>query len=305
MNKLTRSSTAFAQRVLMGRARLWLIVEGRDHDRSFYDRLLETHPQLGPMDYEIRLAEEINVSGVVAGGKRHVTAILASLALHDVLVQEASSGKRSVLFVLDRDYDDLTGQLAVSRHLLYTRTTDVEAEIVINGDPVRAAATAFSLPRSVVDSLLPARGFDLAQNLANHWRDWIELGVSAACCAIGGARYSQVSKIHAGIFGALDSAALQKAQQQTVPTAGPDLTRHQEAMLQIDDLYAAGLGALLVKGKWLPTYIHHLVTSGLPASTPVSSVPHATITKIYLETVDFGDSWATYYRSAVDVVLAA
>jgi hypothetical protein len=68
VSKLKRDARAFAARVKMGTTRLWLMVEGRVHDRPFYDRILATHPGLDGA-YAVRLTESVEINGVSAGGK--------------------------------------------------------------------------------------------------------------------------------------------------------------------------------------------------------------------------------------------
>jgi hypothetical protein len=54
VTKLPRDARAFARRVQMGTARLWLIVEGRVNDRPFYERVLAGHAETAADEFSIR-----------------------------------------------------------------------------------------------------------------------------------------------------------------------------------------------------------------------------------------------------------
>lgn len=63
MNRLARDWKAFAARVKMGRARSWVVLEGRDGDRAFYDELGRTEVISEDHPIEFILAEEISIEG--------------------------------------------------------------------------------------------------------------------------------------------------------------------------------------------------------------------------------------------------
>ena len=133
-NRPKWSADGFAQRVKMSEDDLWLIVEGRDHDRPHYEKLLKSLPSTKDRSISIRLAETIELNGVAAGGKLHVLALHDHLEAGNKLTTENKSGESTIVFMVDRDRDDFMGTLRTSDHVLYTFGTDVEADILLHSD---------------------------------------------------------------------------------------------------------------------------------------------------------------------------
>lgn len=305
MTKIPRDAKAFARRVKMSSQRLWLLVEGRSHDRPFYDRVLGAHDLTAEQGYAVRLAEQIELNGLSAGGKDFVKSLHAFFESEGVLSQSNSRGPRLIAFALDSDFERISGQQINSPHVLYTQGMDVEAEIILNADVQKAASSAYSLTRDSVAAVIPD-GRDLAVDLANRWRRWIEHGAIASCYGLEtGVRFSQTSKMNAGGFGeCIESVAgklesdlkARLAQQGVVDLGG------EQAKLQIDALFASDGQWLLVKGRWLARFVAHLLKQGLDDAPREASIPVDTLSKTCLETIDFSGPWVSWYHRRLDAL---
>jgi len=292
----------------MGRSKLWLIVEGRVHDRPFYDRLLESHWLTVSGGYTVRLAEQIEVDGVAAGGKRHLEAIMELYEAEDLLRQQNRRGTNRIAFALDRDFDGHGSQGSTGgAHQMYTTMLDVEAEILLNGDLRRSVSSAYSIAREDVSDDL-ADGRALATSLAKLWRDWIVMALCCVSCGVeAGVRHASVSKIHAGGFGALDSAKRDAmvAQIEARLSTEEDRQRYADAQIKADAILGGPEPFLLVKGKWIASYVSHLIRE-LPSDMPVqANVPADVLSKACLETLDFGAPWVAQFHTQLDLIHAS
>jgi len=306
VTKLRRDARAFAQRVQMGSRRLWVLVEGRAHDRPFYDRLLQSHTPSVSQGFTVRLAEQIELRGKSAGGKDFLLSLFDFFREESLLVQENKEGKRYIALALDRDFDNLAGLVIESPHLMYTRTADVEAEILVHGDVRRAISSAYSLTGDAVARVLPEE-FAFASELARRWRDWITYGVVAVCCGVQHeVRYAHHSNINTSGFGALDESAAEALRSKIEGALFTNEARERlsAARAEVDDYYEQDREWLLVKGKWIASFIWFLVSQALD-EIPREKVQAETVVKTCLETIDFRAAWADPYRAHLDRLLAA
>jgi hypothetical protein len=307
MTKLPRDAKAFATRVMMGTSRLWLLVEGRVHDRPFYDRLLSSHIPTREQGYSIRLGEQIKLDGVAAGGKDSLLALHRYFEENGLLEQANSKGKRTIALAVDRDFDHLIDTIVTSSHLIYTSTMDVESEILLNGDVRDAASAAYSLTREKVDTVIPD-SVELASQLAALWREWIVTGAAASCCGLAtGVRFARRSNINVAGYGAVVSQKAEELRGQLAARLGSDEERSRFALERerIDAIIDAGAGWSLVKGKWIAGYVWHLITTNLPDEPRDKNTKADTLAKTCLPSVNFSAMWTDPYRAKLDVLVAA
>ena len=306
MSKLKRDARAFAARVKMGTNRLWLIVEGRVHDRPFYDRLLATHPGLDGA-YAVRLAESVEVHGVSTGGKAFALNLYRFLDEAGLLTQRNNGGSRLIAIALDRDLDHISGELVTSPHVIYTATMDVESEILLHGDLQAAAVDAYSLTRELVAPVI-SNGRDLASDLAQRWHDWITIGASASCCGVQtDVPYAQRSRINVGGYGEVNvEEAAQFAEQIAARVASdPAKGQFEAARAQVEALFERGEQWTLIKGKWLAGYVWHLLGVAMGDEPRETNVVTETLAKACLPSLNFELSWANHYRTRFEALLAA
>ena len=193
MTKPKWSAGGFARLVQMSGPGFWVVVEGRDHDRPHYERLLAHLPSTAGQKVAIRLAEHVELNGTAAGGKGHALALHDFLEASSDLVQTSSAGKSRIVFMLDRDRDDYLGQLRVSPHVMYSHATDVEADILLNGDLWRALRSSYGIDSGLsirIERVVPdpqATCFNSGESGSCWGSPRLPAGASTACH--GGSRH--------------------------------------------------------------------------------------------------------------------
>lgn len=293
------SESAFAARVMISRKQLFVIVEGRMGDAAFYDRLMSANPNLPKDGYDIRLAEQIRLEGHARGGKPGILALYDYYRGKRKLRQVSKSGNRDMLFMLDKDMDDVARCKRRGGHIIYTVARDVEAEMHRHGDLVRALSTSLSLTDSEarkLHAILRTYMIDLAEL----WREWIILGTLSTAmksrCSVQPGRHSA---INVNVYGPLDFVELASARLsiiQGATTADPLIERSIRRAVR--NIYKNGDITLLVKGKWLPSYLKWRLKQIGEDVLDINGINY--ISKNLLDTVDFTQSWVTPYHAAID-----
>jgi len=261
--RLTFSRAGYLRRIAMSyKIKLFVIVEGKEHDRYFLDRLCRSSNHIGEEEYEIALIGQISDRrGVGSGGKAAVLAFYDYCRRAHKLVQQNSGGRRSVGFFVDRDTQQATGGKRRSPHVIYTTSADVEAQIFANSNEIEAIAACASLDIVTARNLVSHIG-DWRRDLADCWRPWIEECYVAeavrARCWVGFGHAS--SRIHTGAkCRSLDAAALANARKSVADSSilgkAEYLSRRNKVLLKLDLIYSTGRQSTLLKGKWLPSHI--------------------------------------------------
>jgi hypothetical protein len=282
----------------MSRARVWAVVEGKNHDTPFYEGLLADGGGVAAVEF-VR-AEDIEVDGVAAGGKSHALKVFQALQGTGGLQQENKETKVDVLFFLDRDDDEYVGSLIEDDHIQYTHFADVEAEIVNQANLSAAISRAFSVSRTEAASHAPESP---ASDLASRWSEWIALRLASADCGWSDTRFAQPSGINVPRYGSVDVARtgpICKRVQDECPGWDEALER---ARGHVSSASEAGESARLVKGKWLPPFIVHLVVQSFGRERSLPSVDSAHLLTACLTTIDFSAVWARRYANRLAPVL--
>ncbi len=288
------SADGFARRVRMSQDDFWVIVEGRDHDRPHYENLLRALPSTRDKRFSIRLAESIELNGRSAGGKRGALAIHDHLETKGKLRTNNASGTSTIVFMLDRDRDDVLGIMRTSPHIAYTHATDVEADILLNSDIWAALRHAYGID-SATAGLIKDKVPDPAKALLALWEEWLFLGLLALLCErphfapwsrnsmvnfndFGAPEQSQVAEIKNRIETSTDSAAYSKAHEQ----AGNHLNYYRDRLL---------------KGRWLAKYMRHLVATHLAGEIVKGQVSPNAIVDTALAGLRYSGDWVAHYET--------
>ncbi|MCU1622914.1 MAG: hypothetical protein JWL79_1759 [Frankiales bacterium] len=290
------------------RTALWILIEGRITDAAFYDRLLAANAKASAVGFDVRLVETLKMSpayGGAAGGKQRALKLFDYFKRTRKLTQMNRAGTRRIVFMLDRDLDFLTGSNRRSDHVIYTSARDAEAELHINGDLPAALGTALSLTGAEQRKVAKHVG-DHVRALADSWVEWIRIGALVAGlrpypCAI---RPGKVSAIHVSAYGSLDLAKLAQVQADIIANAQVQnvSTRRKFIENRVAAFYSRGEQHLLVKGKWLPAHLNHVVRSAFPSKPPVDFNGIHVVSKILLHTLDFTAPWSAPYHRAINKV---
>lgn len=301
MSKITHTAAAFARRVQMGNAKLWILVEGKSNDAAFYDRLAET--LLPASDYSVRAVEEITLDEKQAGGKKQSLKLLDYWDKNNELKQVAKSGQKAIILAVDRDFDDFERSRLPHAHLLYTRAADVEGEVLMNSDLRDVAAASYSIPRTELPPEVHHNGFNTFEALGTLWFDWIALRVCACRSnSLPGVRHGGKSEVNTDTFGPVDKTKLSSFHSALI--ASSDISEEQRLAIvdEVAVIRERGKLPLLVKGKWIETYVWKIVQSVTfphPASIKADVLTRTAIAKL-----NYQGSWAAYYRNAFNTVLA-
>lgn len=209
-------------------------------------------------------------------------------------------GDRILTFCLDRDNEQVTGGGRRSPHILYTRQSDVEAEIFSHGFTADVLMSALSLDRATAQSVIRNLG-DWRFELASSWRGWIELCCLAkslsARCDVG---FGHESSINQGKYGPTDAALEASARSRVVArsrlTAERTQATEKRIALKIATAYSSGTPQDLLKGKWLPAFLEHKMKMHFAGAPIAWNGFTSTIKALMIHTIDYSDGWANPYR---------
>ncbi|WP_152231862.1 hypothetical protein [Georgenia ruanii] len=291
----------------MSRKRAFLIVEGREIDPSFFGALAGADPRLGDGTYEVYVIDQIS-------GLRHTRGKAGVIEFHDylrrrqMLSQENRVTKVSVLCCVDRDFDHVLGRVRRrSPHLVYTKNYNVEAEVFMVADSVRAMSGALSLTRIEAEALVTALG-DWQEQLGELWSDWIELCILDAGLQAGtGAAPSRKSAVNAGTYGRVDAAGIASALQtiRVRSRVQNAIDRERYLRARFRNVTRSDGFASVVNGKHFPSYFEHRV-KGYYTDDPIALTGLSSrLLSCFLMAVDFTAPWSSHYGRQFSRALAA
>lgn len=261
--RLTRSIRGFARRVQMGHSEsIFVVTEGKNTDRWFYDRLLREDDALAGLGIVTFTVSSIS-GGVDGGGegKDAVLRLFRKLRSTGQLRQTNSSGPKSMIFCVDSDHDRLAGGMLRSNHLVYTMLPDVEAHVIDSCELVDVVSHVTSLPFSEAKEVIASLG-DWQSDFARGRLDWMVLCCTAHMLGIRNAPRPGTPPTKC------DKGPLAAAKQQVVD----DLRRmisSKAAAESLDDprlceervrrrfetALEKGQAAMLLKGKWIVKFL--------------------------------------------------
>lgn len=280
---------------------LWLVVEGRDHDRPHYEKLLKSLPSTKNRSVSIRLAETIELNGVAAGGKKHVLALHDHLEVGGKLTTENKSGESTIVFMLDRDRDDFMGTLRTSDHVIYTFGTDVEADILLHADIWAALRSAYGVDSKISDRLRK-RVQDPSAELLSTLGDWLTLGLTALHCDKPGcAPLGALSQVNQDSFGSVDAAKVGMVASK-IRDAVDEAT--YEVAYAAAASHVSARGVRLLKGRWIASYIKYLVETHLSGEVIRVNVQSDAVIDTALAALTYSDKWANHYDTRFSKALS-
>ncbi|MDO8107058.1 hypothetical protein Q6348_07585 [Isoptericola sp. b441] len=301
MTKIARDALAFAARVRMSQNRLFLLVEGRERDVRFYDKLLGASTVLEAHGYAIQLGEQIAINGVAAGGKRHLEKLLDLYRRKGLLRQSGPSGDHIVAFALDKDFDDLLGKRRISDHVVYTKHADVDAEIFARCRPRKTYATALSLDSK--DAKAFSRHVqDPVHELARIWEGWIELCVrTEACGARCSIKTSAPSMVNSGIYGSSDASTFRSLEAEMRSRSKRSSGRDKQIQGRYRAAVDRGESRYFVKGKAVPGFLAHEAQKFFASKRPVASKSFRdSVTSVALGTIRFEGTWLRHWLDPLE-----
>ncbi|MFC9832569.1 hypothetical protein ACFVKB_01890 [Rhodococcus sp. NPDC127530] len=297
-HKIKRDIRAFRNRIRMSPKRLWLLVEGKAHDRTFYENVVESSTSLPSSRYEVRLGEQVTVDGVSAGGKPHLLKVFRIFQENDWLEQSNRRGKVTVVFCLDKDVDDFQGRVVSNDHVLYTKNADVEAEILHYSDVPRAISFSHGIGYSAAKKIL-AGDNSVPERLMAVWENWIRLRLLAIACGYSGSgRFGQPSVVNRNYYEEFDSAAEEAIRSEIKSCTSEEVWRN--ATYEVDEfinrLKTEGSFSSLISGKQVSSYVVYLTKKAISDVIIRSKITPQEITISCFARLDFDGRWVEHYR---------
>jgi len=288
----------------MSPKRLWVLVEGKTHDRPFYENILEHAALLQGLDYDVRLGEQITVEGKSGGGKSHLLKLYGLFSEQGWLDQSNRRTNVSVVFCLDKDLDDFRCRTVSDPHVVYTQNADVEAEIFHNADIARAISFSHGIGASVAAKIV-AGDKPLPERLSGLWSDWIRIRLLAIACNYSASdRFGQPSAVNNENFGSVDTSKV--SSMLSAIEKSVSVEEWEEANREVNSFLAAlwcsGLRSSLISGKHISEFIVYL-TSVISEEFIRSKIKSQEIIISCLARLDFSGSWTEHYHKQLALVL--
>ncbi|MFJ9784207.1 hypothetical protein ACIRSS_31840 [Amycolatopsis sp. NPDC101161] len=285
------------------RSRVFLVVEGKNHDQWYYEALCNKSPDLKQAGVTAYTASSIGRElGENLQGKKGV------LRVHDRLKELKSlsigngTRRKVIMCCVDADHDRTAGKMKRSKHLTYTQLPDVEAHILNDCSEKELLARTLSTTDTGAS--------DAARDLGN-WRkayaveckDWfVACHISAHLAIQGGPNPDTPPPLKQG---KLDRQALSKLLQSIEKSSGAAAYTAARKVIEgrIDALITSRRYTRILKGKWLASHLARKLHEYAKKHGLDSSGNATSILACAKGMLDFQSSWATYFRARVRSVL--
>jgi hypothetical protein len=297
MARLTSSRTGYKRRMQMaGKVTVFVFVEGHNVDPYFYGEICE--PLLATAGYEIVRAWTFADSG----GKDPLLGFYDYLAATNSLLATFQGKRLAAIFFLDKDLDDILHARRYSDHIIYTQHYAIENYLFVEGDLVRAAASASSLERrELAEAIGDQRLWRLRK--AEAWREWVTLCIFAQKYSIGGPyNYRRAfSTINNPLDSPPDAATVQRHRailREQSGMTGDAFERALRAVVRlVEGYYRRGIHDRLFRGKWYVSLLEEQIER-VAAGRPYNS--HALSNQVLAalgSTLDFSAGWVEHFRA--------
>ena len=301
--RLAHSPGGFLRSMQVSRYRLWVMVEG-PIDRTLYDSICGKNANACRVGYRVILAQEI--PGYRGNGKQALLVYYRYLRRRGALLSDLGGKKTGVLFILDKDIDDLLRRRARSSHVLYTEWYSAENYLFRFGDLCVALRMAAHLDAESVANRLNTTPQDWARKAAHSWKEWITYCVFVRRHKLTLTNYGSSSQFHQGPYEPLDSArhsaalANLRSQLGLAPTQFDPLYR--VTIRFVDRMFARNRFDRLFNGKW---YKQFLVVDARHAAAGRQYPEKALADRILstlLSTMDYSAPWSARFHKAIDSI---
>jgi len=280
----------------MSAARVFIFVEGRNTDVFFYGEVSRPVCEAVGLECEIVRADRVSSTG----GKQGLLALYRHFEATDSLTERSKGTESWCLFYLDKDVDDILGELVLSPHIIYSPCYTVENALFMFGDLIRAMAAASSLDTARLARRIPDKTA-WARGKATAWREFVALclfsekqGIHTDCT------YNcNSSPLHEGGQGTVaDRLQARKIElEQRSGLTAEQIDRKFRASLRlIDRIYRKNQHDSVFNGKW---YIPLLMREIEAVADGEQYNAHALsngLTAALRATLDFNGIWTEHFR---------
>lgn len=307
MRRLTHTThNAFLRALQISKLEVVGLVEGKKTDRYFYGRVCSTVCSAVKRKYRVAPAYEIPGK---AGGKAALLSFHEFLRLNGQLVSSFKGQKTIFVFFLDKDIDDLLRKTVSSDHIVYTRTYDVEGEIVAASSVARAIASSASLDENdlierIVDSA------DWCRRCAAAWKDWIVICIFCHKYGLQGCgSFRQPSQINQKLTGPVDNAKLTQRLLKLKAISGAAESRFERRLGAVrrfvEATFHKGLEQRIFKGKWFLYFAASEATVVTGDTLFDKAGLDAGFFSAASVTIDYSGTMVSYFRERVSHLIEA
>lgn len=309
MSRLSFTSAAFRQRLRMSKdARIFLVVEGQNLDRWFYDKTLRADSSLKRLGFKIypaaSLARELGERAL--GGRRGVLAVYDRLRQVKALTFGSGSTKRTVMFCLDADHDRIVNRIRRSPHVTYTQLPDAEAQLLQNCESHALFSALLSLPDSESGAVEKTLG-DWRLNYAQACREWFIWCHIAHQFPNRGMPQAdtppQLTKRHPVTLNQTKLAKLRQSITATIGSNSQLAIAEKLATDRIDQLLRNGRHSQLLKGKWILPYLADLLNGYAKSNGCEAPSSGPVVLAACKGVADFSNGWAKYFNGRIKRIL--
>lgn len=286
----------------MSKHQIWVLVEG-PFDRSFYDKLCHANPYISRLGFNVSTLSDM--TELAADGKQSLLVFYRYLRGRSALQSVLANKKTCVLFMMDKDVDDIDGRKARSTHVIYTEYHSVENYAVRFGNIGAAISSAALLDLSSVLDRVGRDSLAWTSRAAQNWRPWVEYCLLVKKLKLSNTPSYAVhrSLMHRGAYVQLDEPAAQRLFERARQLSGQTPSEFETNLVRIRrcvaKLYSARRHDLVFKGKW---YAHFLVEDAVTiAGTRRFARSHLDerIFACLVATLDFKGTWTSHLHQAL------
>jgi hypothetical protein len=304
MGRLAFSTSAFYRRLRMSKkARVFLIVEGKNHDQWYYESLCNANRELksaGVISYTSNsIGREFGNENLQ--GKAGVLAVHDHLKSIGGLTSGSGPNKKTVMCCLDADHDRILNKIRRSRHITYTQLPDVEAHLIDDCDPVELISRLLSAPDRSMASTMASLG-DWRLTFALESREWFIL--CHTCFELSIPRGPSPDtppplKTNAGYR--VDESLVRSLAGKI--SKADSVTRirsaRQKVEYRIDRLFLAGRHLRLLKGKWLAGRLSSLLIAQAKKHNLDTSCGKDAVMACAKGLARHDSAWARYFQGRI------
>ena len=296
---------AFRRYMQMSTNRLFIFMEGKNIDPFFYSSLLKPTCRAAGIPCDFVRADFVTGSG----GKKTLIELERYLQSSGYLVLQVGQTRKSCIFYVDKDLDDVTRQLIKSPHIVYTPFYSVENTLFIHGDIVIAAAAASCVDSDVIRARIPDPNLWRRQN-AERWKEFLilcllshKLGLNCECHY--GGMTSPLNVPAEAPTDAARSAAIKSDLQTRAGLSAEKFTfKFRSQARYVDRIFQKGLHDKLFNGKWYIEFLRReivLAAGGIGYHNPSNNTLTATLNL----TLNFDAEWASHFRQPLSLLISS
>lgn len=303
--RLRWSAKGHLRRIQISGRSVHVIVEGKSIDGYFYGSLV-SRANLNGHKYRIVRGDELSEAD--SGGKSVLLAFYDRLRRERSLAGTFKGHPFTVLFYLDKDLDDLHRRKRRSKHVVYTRTYDVEGELFTLGDVADATAAALSADPSEVSTAINS---SWAEGVMRLWLDWTALCMAGQRCkAKSVCNFGAPSQVndppHKAVSPTLCDhyvGVISSASEFSEEEVSESLRRARESVRRYLE---CGDGARVFKGKWFVTILDSEAGELWPSQRKSAGGGfRKAVLSGLVKSLDYDAEWSRHYVDPVEELAIA